>query len=403
MKNKDTTLCIDGNFFIYSRLHIMPKPKKTAIIVDGKSISTQLMSEEKEMKAFMQKLAMDFASEVRKFQDIVNRIVFVVDSKSWRKDYNKTYKANRSLDDSIAWKNVFSIMKTFEGILEDKGIIVEKVAGAEGDDMIFAWSTYLNSLGEDCIMWTGDKDLLQLVNYNKATESFSLWYDNTRHRVGVYPGFDKWLEISDDEDDIGEIDFLDMMDAGDDAMMGQSKKQLLKNLVVNGNLKVEKVFCDEFAFIKILTGDKGDNIESVCLKPSKNGEKRFKISEKKAQEILSMFKKKNKRFSATYLFNESYKKDIVKFIKEVMNVNYSDDHIMANLERNIDLILLHVVTIPDAIQKSMFDVIKEDHKFRLNSFANITSNKLILEDTEYAITNKPRSIAGPPKNIKGLF
>jgi len=400
---KETTLVIDGNYFIYSRLHVMPKPKKTAIVIDGKTISTQLMASEKEMKAFMQKLAMDFASEVRKFQDIVTRIVFVVDSKSWRKDYDSTYKANRKPDASIHWKNVHGIMKTFEGILEDKGIIVEKVAGAEGDDMIFAWSTYLNSLGEDCIMWTGDKDLLQLVSYNNATEAFSLWYDNTRHRIGVYPGFDKWLELAEDEEDMGEIDFLDMMDAADEELMGQSKKQLLKGLVTKGSLKVEKIFCDEFVLIKILTGDKGDNVESVCLKPSKNGEKNFKISEKKAQEILALFKKKNRRFSSTYLFNESYKQDLVRFIKEVMGVNYTEASIMARLEHNIDLILLHVETVPDAIQRSMFELIKDDHKSRLSNFAGVTSNRLILEGTDYAIVQKTRSIAGPPKNIKSLF
>lgn len=394
---KDITLVIDGNYFIYSRLHVLPKPKKTSMVVDGKTISTKLLDDKKEMVVFMRKLATDFASEMRKFKDLVSRVVFVVDSKSWRKDFNAEYKANRKFSDDINMDNVHEIMREFEKILEDRGVIVEKVAGAEGDDMIFAWSTYLNSLGEDCIMWTGDKDLKQLINYNNATESFSLWYDNTRNRMGVYPGFDKWLEQEDEEI---EIDIFDIQD--DEDIVGPSKRQMIRDLINYSKLKVEKVFCDEFAFIKILTGDKGDNVSSVVLKPSKSGERNFKISDNKAQDILTKFKEKNRRFSSSYLFNESYKSEIVKHIKEVMSVNTRDSEILENLEKNINLILLHVETIPDAIQQTMFDVIKEHHKIRVNNFDILSSNKYILENTAYQLTDTNRRIDNAIKT-RGLF
>ena len=395
MKNKITTLCIDGNYFIYSRLHILPKPKKKGFLIDGKRISTKLMDSQNEMNIFMRKLATDFASEMRKFIGFIDRVVFVVDSNSWRKDYDDLYKANRSYDDNINWDNVHLIMRNFEDILEDSGVIVEKVVGAEGDDMIFAWSTYLNSLGENCIIWSGDKDLMQLVNYNNATSSFSIWYDNTRNRVGVYPGFEKWIEIEDEEH---TIDIFNITD--EDDLMGINKKQMLKDFIYKNKMEVENVFCDEFAFIKILTGDKGDNIDSVVLKPSKKGDKNFKISEKKALKILNRFKEKNRRFSSTYLFNESYKNDIVRYIKEVMDVNTNDDIILKNLERNTNLILLHVQTIPEAIQKSMFDIIKEDYNRKNCNFTKITSNRNILADTPYEMID---NVKNDFKNIKGLF
>lgn len=394
---KEITLVVDGNYFCYSRLHVLPKPKKTSIVVDGKKISTRLLDDKKDMDMFMRKLATDFASEVRKFKGLVSRVVFVSDSKSWRKDFNADYKANRKFSDDINMDNVHKVMHDFESILEDRGIIVEKIPGAEGDDIIFAWSTYLNSLGEDCIMWTGDKDLKQLVNYNSATESFSLWYDNTRNRMGVYPGFEKWLEQEDDE---VELDIFDIKD--EDDLLGPSKKQLIKDLINYSKLQVEKVFCDEFAFIKILTGDKGDNVSSVVLKPSKSGTKSFKISENKAQEILARFKSKNRRFSASYLFNESYKNDVVKLIKEVMDIDIRDKDVLEGLERNINLILLHVETIPDAIQRSMFDTIKEHHNIRINNFDIISSNKYILENTEYQMNETGRRIDYAVKT-RGLF
>lgn len=395
MANKDITLCIDGNYFIYSRLHVLPKPKKTSMVIDGKTISTRLLDDKKEMATFMRKLATDFASEMRKFKNLISRVVFVVDSKSWRKDFNSDYKANRKFSDDINMEHVHEIMRAFQVILEDRGVIVEQVPGAEGDDMIFAWSTYLNSIGEDCIMWTGDKDLKQLVNYNNATESFSLWYDNTRNRMGVYPGFDKWLEQVDEEVEI------DIFDVSDD-VISPNKKQMIKDLINYSKLKVEKVFCDEFSFIKILTGDKGDNVSSVVLKPSKNGVKNFKISENKAQEILTRFKSKNRRFSSSYLFNESYKKDIVRYIKEVMSIDMCESEIMEGLERNINLILLHVETIPEAIQHSMFDVVKEHHKIRVNNFDILSSNKYILDNTEYQMNETGRRIDNMIKT-RGLF
>ncbi len=394
---KEITLVVDGNYFCYSRLHVLPKPKKTSIVVDGKKISTRLLDDKKDMDMFMRKLATDFASEVRKFKGLVSRVVFVSDSKSWRKDFNADYKANRKFSDDINMDNVHKVMHDFESILEDRGIIVEKIPGAEGDDIIFAWSTYLNSLGEDCIMWTGDKDLKQLVNYNSATESFSLWYDNTRNRMGVYPGFEKWIEQEDEE---VELDIFDIKD--EDDLLGPSKKQLIKDLINYSKLQVEKVFCDEFALIKILTGDKGDNVSSVVLKPSKSGTKSFKISENKAQEILARFKAKNRRFSASYLFNESYKNDIVKIIKEVMAIGTRDKDVLEGLERNINLILLHVETIPDAIQRSMFDTIKEHHNIRINNFDIISSNKYILENTEYQMNETGRRIDYAVKT-RGLF
>lgn len=394
---KKCTLLLDGNYFLYSRLYVLPKSKKKSIIVDGKKNFVKLLDDKKEMDMFMHKLAIDFASEMRKFKELVNRVVFAVDSKSWRKNLYSEYKANRKLSDDINIDNAYKIMNEFILILKNKGIIVEKVPNAESDDIIFVWSTYLNSLGEDCIIWTGDKDLKQLVNYNNATESFTLWYDSTHNIMNVYPGFDRWLEHEDDED---EIDIFDIKD--DDDLVGPSKKQLIKNFIKFTKLKIEKVFCDEFVFKKILIGDKSDNIPSVILKPSKNNKVKFKISENKAQKILNIFKEKNRRFSTSYLFNESYKNEIVEYIKKVMNIDISSSDILEKLERNINLILLHVESIPEEIQKSIFDLIKEHYRIKINDFEILTSSKLILENTEYRIEDIERKIDVVIKN-KALF
>ena len=92
-------------------------------------------------------------------------------------------------------------MKEFTDLLSKQGVIVQRIAGSEGDDLVFAWTTYLNANNESCIIWSGDSDLMQLVNYNRSTNSFTLWYDNTRGTLGVYPGFNKWLDTKEGKDE----------------------------------------------------------------------------------------------------------------------------------------------------------------------------------------------------------
>ncbi len=112
------TLLIDGNYFIYSRLFVMPKPS-----------SGKLLEDDKSKGQFIRKLAIDFASEIRKMQPFVDRIVLAIDSKSWRKDLfpEAEYKGTRTQSDSVSWENVYEIYEEFKTIVAKKGVIVEQI------------------------------------------------------------------------------------------------------------------------------------------------------------------------------------------------------------------------------------------------------------------------------------
>ena len=152
MKVGKHTLLIDGNYFVYSRLFVLPRPK------NGK-----LLGDENSKGQFMRKLAIDFASEIRKMQYFVDDIVVAIDSKSWRKDLypESDYKGTRKPDSSVEWSNVYSIYEEFQQILKSHGVTIQQTQGAEADDVIFGWSVALNDRGKSCIVWTGDKDLIQ--------------------------------------------------------------------------------------------------------------------------------------------------------------------------------------------------------------------------------------------------
>jgi len=180
MKVGKHTLLIDGNYFIFSRLFVMPRAK-----------SQVLLGDEKSKLQFMRKLAIDFSAEVRRVKDYVDDIVVAVDDKSWRKDLypDAQYKGNRKQEDTINWDALYSIYEEFQQILSKKGVTVHKILGAEADDILFAWSTALNDRGKSCIVWTGDRDLIQLVNYSKPNDSHTIWFYNSKKKLYVYEGF----------------------------------------------------------------------------------------------------------------------------------------------------------------------------------------------------------------------
>ena len=70
---KKYTLLVDGNFFMFSRLFFFKKK-------GPESLGTK-----EELTQYAKKLAMDFAHEMRMFRPITERVVFMVDSNSWRK------------------------------------------------------------------------------------------------------------------------------------------------------------------------------------------------------------------------------------------------------------------------------------------------------------------------------
>ena len=368
------TLIMDGNYFVYSRLFALPRDKKT-----------RFLDSEKDRGMFIRKLAMDFASEMRKFKNIANRIVFVCDSKSWRKDMipEAQYKANRKQSDTINWTAVFEVYDEFKELLKKRNVVVQQMSGAEGDDLVFAWSTFLNMQGDNCIIWSGDRDLMQLVNYNPANDAYSICYDSTRKVIGTYPGFTKWLSNRAANND---ADIFNVTAVYVDDMI----KQELEGFLKSNKVRVWPIYCDEFIFTKILTGDKSDNITSVVqvVKQTKTGKSRTtKISDNKASQILKEFKMKHKRMSAVYLFDDEYKNDICSIIKRVMKIETPIIDLKLKLEQNIKLMLLHTATIPDAIQTAMFEAVKKDSSIAIGQYEGLLDKDDILESTKHVAKN----------------
>ena len=372
MKLGKHTLLIDGNYFLHSRLFVLPRPK-------GK----QLLGDKESQSQLMRKLCIDFASEVRKMAPFVDQIVVAVDAKSWRKDLfpDAQYKGTRTHDDSINWKAVFGVYAEWQKILEQKGIIIHQVQGAEADDVMYGWSTQLNSEGKNCIAWTGDRDLIQLVNYNQATDAYTLWYYNSKKKLIAFEGFEdvmasrKTSAMTNDE--------LLFNIASEEATYDKLKEDFQAWMDKN-RVEVQEINCDDFVFGKILQGDKSDNIPSVITwtKAASNGKIRnYSLTEKHCVKILEQYKKEENEFTIEHFFNRGQVNKLVDIIYRV--VGKSDPkEIRIRFNQNLDLVLLHYNTIPLAIQKGIYNNIEVDRNV-LPEFSNITQMEKILEGTDW--------------------
>lgn len=372
MKLGKHTLLIDGNYFLHSRLFVLPRPK-------GK----QLLGDKESQSQLMRKLCIDFASEVRKMAPFVDQIVVAVDAKSWRKDLfpDAQYKGTRTHDDSINWKAVFGVYAEWQKILEQRGIIIHQVQGAEADDVMYGWSTQLNSEGKNCIAWTGDRDLIQLVNYSQATDAYTLWYYNSKKKLIAFEGFEdvmasrKTSTMTNDE--------LLFNIASEEATYDKLKEDFQAWMDKN-RVEVQEINCDDFVFGKILQGDKSDNIPSVITwtKAASNGKIRnYSLTEKHCVKILEQYKKEENEFTIEHFFNRGQVNKLVDIIYRV--VGKSDPkEIRIRFNQNLDLVLLHYNTIPLAIQKGIYNNIEVDRNV-LPEFSNITQMEKILEGTDW--------------------
>ena len=363
---------IDGNYFFFRTLFVMGEKTKGD---DGKWL---LINDEKTYSDYIKKLALDFCAQFRNFRDIASEVVFVTDSKSWRKKYYPEYKANR-LDSEPQFnsKNLERAQSEFPLILEKNGVTLHKSDGAEGDDLITAWSNFANSKGYDSIVFTGDKDMLQIVRTHKNGRRVIV-YDPSRSRVFVDQNFKKWHQSESSIED----SILNMQ-IDNEEILKESYTGLIRNF---NSKKFEIIEVDSYDFLmrKVLIGDGGDNVPSV-YSYQKNG-KTFKISEKKAEAILEDAGIDPDDASRDLILSqEDSLRKIVNSIIKIMKIKTSDyNSILANLKRNIKLMTLSDTFIDEEVFSRMNLEINDKLKNMLKlDREKLSSSEKLLSDTAY--------------------
>jgi len=365
------TFVIDGNYFLFRTLYVIPSRSKKA----------GLLGTDEDVQSFVKKLATDFAYQVRLFEGLIDKIVWTVDSRSWRKDFypEADYKGNRKQDSNINWDNFSKATSDFISILSKQGVIISKIDGAEGDDLMYAWNTESLANDKSVIMFTGDIDLVQLVDKSKNNNTHTILFSPAHKKLYTYQGFSEWMNTENTEESSDNV--FDVLKTS--VSPENQAKKLLKELVRKKKVSIIEVDPEDFRFRKVLTGDAGDNVPPAYYYTSKN--RRYGISEKKATAIIAEFKEKHGHLSHMYLYNDEYVTDLANMTVRVMNAKHmSREQIISNIKSNVNLMVLAAESIPEGILDEMFKSVESKLNLKGLQLKSISTMKSLLEGTEYA-------------------
>lgn len=381
------TLIFDGNFWLHKTFYIGAKIKT------GKPFNF-IDEPEADKNLLIWKLALDFAAEIKRFEGVVNRIVYTVDSSSWRKQFLDTaYKANRVKSSSLNWNGIYDCHNEFIEALEKLGVIISRVKNAEADDLIFAWSAHLNSEGQNAIIISGDNDLLQLVNMDNSSGANTIYYNKFDKDMHVFPKFQHWL----DQDEHATTN--DIFNLPIDLI--SNTKQNLRDIIKTGKMKSIEVNVMDFIFRKILVGDSGDNVPPLhtVVKETKAGPRTYGVTDKHVTEIMSQFKDDKVFINQSHLFNDEHIEQICTIAKSVIKIDKPIEDIVTKWKVNRDLVFLHNNCIPKEVSTAMFENIESRYTKSLSGseLNSILNKDKILEGSSYSKEKKTEF------NESGLF
>lgn len=337
MTKSKLTLLIDGNWLLMSRL----------------SAITNNYIDDNELCKNLQLLMIQSIKKVLKKFQLIDNIVFCADGGSWRNDLEVPetvtddegniikYKGNREKDANINWELVFKAYETLILQLKQYGINAYKEYAVEGDDLVWWWSKKLNSEGTNCIIWTKDNDLKQLVNIDN-NKCFTVWWNEAN---GMF------IENFNEDD----LDFLFNNEYNENDI-------ILKK--ISNNIQLTKFNRNSIIIDKIMRGDKSDNIEPVLYKQSPKSTRKFRISDKDIDYNIDW-----KDDQCVYNFFDH----LLKSKKYSKNVNKSLDEILEHFKYNRQLVALDKDYYPKQIIESL-DNLPYKEPYDLSGITNIENN-----------------------------
>lgn len=298
MSKSKLTLLVDGNWLLMSRL----------------SVIQNRYLDDYELCHDLKLMMIRSMNIVLKQFPAIDNIIFCADGGSWRNKVEVPqflqkegieYKGTRVRTEDFNWELLFSSYDNFVATLNNCGVTACRELGIEGDDWCYHWSTLLNSQGTNCIIWTKDKDLTQLVKMDKD-KCFTVWWNK-----------DSGLIVPDTSDD--DMDFL----FNNEFNINES----IFNDICNKSKLVEKINTNQIIVDKIIKGDLSDNIIPVALrKPkSKDSTKKFRISSKDINYSLNINDNNEiVNYFTNLLESKSYKDRVEQSLDEVIeHFNYN--------------------------------------------------------------------------------
>lgn len=342
------TLIVDGNWLLMSRFSIINMNNKGRDINDIMKETCLLMIK-----------SINIA--IKTFPSIDN-VIFVSDGGSWRNNVSIpdfliqdhiSYKGNRVKSDEINWEVVFKKFNEFTDLLTQNGIMTSKSHGIEGDDWCWYWSNRLNNVEKtNCIIWSRDKDLTQLVSRNSDGFFTVCW---TKDSGLVLP------KINDDDTSF----LLNAWYCDNDKILNEVISCAGDKSEIKGN----RVIVD-----KIIRGDAGDNIIPIIYRNAKSSDKKYRVGQKDIPENLNVYSDND---IVTYIDNllesKSYKGKVSK----------SRDAIIEHFKYNRMLVTLDKRNYP----KDILNKFEEEDLIDITKSIDLTNVENILQAKQVDLTS----------------
>ena len=362
-------LLIDGNWLLQSRFSVLGKFFKTENSNDIKQLGTNNL---------VDMMARSINVMLNRFPFIDN-FILVSDGGSWRKSIKKPasrigveYKDNRETQNEFDWDYIWAALKILSNNFVKNNITYSCYRDIEGDDWIWHWSRYLNNKGVNCIIWSSDNDLKQLVLNNVQTNAFVMWYND---RNGGF--LDSSLnEKCSSEDEM--LDFFLKPPTQFNPVL-ENVKKVLKN-------GISYVFPSDIILSKIMCGDAGDNIKPVATYEL-NG-RTYGLTQKMWNEISNQT-----NIVSIYglLGNENAAALYISNYKKFKAAKVERQSILENIKYNIQMVWLDEHVIPE-----QYKTIMSNWEYKLADVNSIRHNYKML-------CNADKEIEGIIDEIESLF
>jgi 5'-3' exonuclease len=320
-------LIIDGNYLLNKNIFILFKDKslysslEEILNVEFKKISNMYM---------------------------FDNIYFVADSKlNWRKQIYPEYKETRKKNLEIDWEFCYKVFDEFKERLSTKpNVKVCNVNLAEGDDQITYITNESNKLGYSNFIVASDGDLYQLLKFDLNLNYINIMYNNKYSDEKIYLPLNYKVFLNHIES-YNNIDSL-----FDDSDNSEYLSFLNKILNV---YKISEKNTEECLFIKLVSGDNGDNIKSIYEGFTKTGKPRG-IGETGAKTLYDLYKETySDKIEFDSIKFKTQLSEILCFFKKV-DKNEIDDvkkTTLDNIDKNLKLIVLNEKYIPDWLYNDM--------------------------------------------------
>jgi hypothetical protein len=360
-------IIVDGNAFLNVVTSIVKNILANDKRVGDKYYVSDLLSEDtfilkQASKDAFRSFSLNYLGSIfAPFKENISSVFFVFDSKSWRKKFIKdhfqehgegdfNYKGQRKYDDKIYLFFDYFQTEILPTLSDEYGILVNRVQGAEGDDLI---AYICENLKEDICIWSVDKDLTQLLESSSRKVILIMPKMMTKY---------KKIYTTNDFSEVCQSQEVDLFNFEAEAIDNSTVSNVIDDLVRKDyqHLRIDPTLD---ILTKVIAGDSSDNIPRAH--PKLTASKVVKVIDQIKESVMwadikSRIDRNDPEFAN--LLNE--------VICETLKIKDPGESltIRNNISRNRTIIRLSTACFPAEVTETISNSIKLENRRRFNYF-----------------------------------